>query len=83
MEGAKRFVVLAAMPQAQLDDIRHAGCWQPGNQVANLPVGMVAGRVQQRGGQFDLERFCVFNQINHCVGQRPCGGRPFKCSAAA
>ena len=64
VEGAEGFVVLAAMAQAQLDDLRNCGRRKPGDKIANLAVGVVAGGVEQRGGQLDFEGFGALDQID-------------------
>ena len=65
VEGAQGFVMLAAMAQAKLDDFVDAGFGQSCDEVANLAVGVVAGGVEQRGGQLDFEGFGVFDQIDN------------------
>ena len=64
MEGAECFVVLAAVAQAQLDDLRDASGREPGDQIANLAIGVVAGGVEQRGGQLDFKRLGALNQVH-------------------
>ena len=71
VEGAEGFVVPAAVAQAQLDDLRNARGGKAGDEVANLAVGMVAGRVEQGGGELDFEGFGAFDEIDH---GRWCGG---------
>ena len=80
VEGAQGFVVLAAMAQAQLDDFGDAGFGQRGDQVANLAVGVVAGGVEQRRGQFDFEGFGALDQIDH---RRGCDGADLASNSAA
>ncbi len=65
VEGAEGFVVAAAVAQAQLDDLVDAGFGQSGDQVADLPVGVVAGGVEQRRGQLDFKGFGAFDQVDH------------------
>ena len=64
VEGAQGFVVPAAMAQAQLDDFVDAGFGERGDQVANLAVGVVAGRVKQRRGQLDFQGLGALDQID-------------------
>jgi hypothetical protein len=64
VKGAQRFVMTAAMAQSELDDFVNARRGQRGNQISSLPVGVVAGRVEQRGRQFDFEGFGAFHQIH-------------------
>jgi len=71
MEGAEGFVVLAAVPQAQLDDFDAAGGGLAGEEVANLAVGVVAGGVEKGGGELDLERLGALDEIDERSG----GGR--------
>src|ERR1019366_2873253 len=61
---AQSFVVAAAMAQAQLDDLGDAGFGEVGDKVANLAVGVVAGGVEQRRGQFDFESLGTLDQID-------------------
>ncbi len=68
VEGTQRFVVAAAMTNAQLDDFRDAGSGEFGDEVADLAIGVVAGGVKQRRGQLDLEGFCALDQVDQwCV----------------
>src|SRR5208283_3025364 len=43
VEGAKKFVMLAAVTQAQVDDFGNARRRHFCHKIANLPVGVVAG----------------------------------------
>ena len=70
VEGAQGFVVLAAMAQAELDDFGDAGFGQRGDQVANLAVGVVAGGVEQRCGQFDFEGFGALDEVDDRARRR-------------
>ena len=82
VEGAEGFVVAAAVAQAELDDLVDAGGGQAGDEVADLAVGVVAGGVEQRGGQLDFKGFGALDQIDHCVRQA-IGGSGARSSAAA
>ena len=64
VEGAEGFVVVAAVAQAEFDDLRDSGAWKGGDYVADLTVGMMAGPVEQGGGEFDFERFGAFDEID-------------------
>ncbi len=64
VEGAESFVVPAAVPQAQLDDLGDAGGGQGRDEIANLAVGVVAGGVEQRGGELDFEGFGALDEID-------------------
>src|SRR5208283_2496639 len=58
-EGARNFVMTAAMTQAQIDDLSSLRFGQSIHNLANLPVGMVGMLVEQRGSQFHLQRVVV------------------------
>ncbi len=77
---AQRLIVLAAMAQTQLDDLGDARLGQSRNQVANLPVGVVRGRVKQRRGQLHFESFGGLDQIDD---RRPCDGAGLASSSSA
>ncbi len=64
MEGAECLVVLAAMAQAELDDLGDASGGKPGDEVANLAVGVVAGGVKERGGELDFEGLGALDEID-------------------
>ncbi len=60
-ESAQKLVVLATVAQAEVDDFVAPRLAQTFHRLANLPVGMMAMLVEQRGGEFDLEGL-VFEQ---------------------
>src|SRR5437763_12274149 len=62
MEGAQQFVVPAAMPNTQINDFIPLGRAERLHPLADLPVGIVAGRVEQGSGDFNLKRL-FFKQI--------------------
>ena len=64
MECSQRFVVSAAMAQTQLDDLGDARLGETGDQVPDLPVGVVRGGIEKRGGKFDFKRFSPLDQID-------------------
>ena len=55
-EGAQHLVMAAAMAQASIDDLAAACFADALDCLANLAIRIVAVLVQQRGGQFDLQR---------------------------
>ena len=57
------------------------GLGQAGDQIANLAVGVMAGRVEQRRGQLDFERLGALDQIDQRAPRAM--GRSFENSAAA
>ena len=67
-KGAKKLVVAAAMAGAEVDDFGDARGGEGCGEVANLAVGVVAGRVKECGGELDLERFGALDEVDHCVG---------------
>ena len=68
-ERAQHFVVLAAMTQAQIDDLAPATFARDLHGLPNLPVGMMAVLVNQRGREFDFERLFI-EQIDDGLGWR-------------
>ena len=58
-ELPRQFVVLAAMAQAEVDDLAAAGIACGFNRLANLAVGIMALAVDESGCQFDLKRIAV------------------------
>ena len=77
VEGAEGFVVLAAVAQAELDDLGDVGGGEAGDEVADLAVGVVAGPVDQRGGQFDFEGFGALDEVDDGALGRWAGLRGF------
>ena len=68
VKGAKGLIVPAAVLQAQLDDFGDAGGGQAGDEVANLAVGVVAGGVEEGGGELDFERLGALNEVDERGG---------------
>ena len=64
MEGAESLVVTAAMAEAELDDFGDSSRRQLSDQVADLSIRVVAGRVEKGCGDFDFERFGGFNKVH-------------------
>ena len=58
-EAAQHFVVLAAMAQAQIDDLAPTAFARHLHRLPNLPVGMMAVLVEQRRRNLDFERLFV------------------------
>ncbi len=71
VEGAEGLVVLAAVAEAEVDDLGDARGGKPGDEVADLAVGVVAGGVEERGGELDFEGFGALDEIDERRG----GGR--------
>jgi hypothetical protein len=65
VEGAQGLIVTAAIPQANLDNLRNTCSCQARNQIANLTVRMMARRVEQRCSQLNLKRLTPLNQVNN------------------
>ena len=66
-------------PSSMISETRAAG--SAGDDVAHLAVGMIAGRVDERGGEFDFERFGALDEIDD--GRRCARAMPLRSSAAA
>ena len=66
-ERAQYFVVLAAMPQSEVDDLAANVFACTLDRLANLSIGIMAVLVNQRSGQFHFEWFSV-EQINRGRG---------------
>src|SRR5450631_279651 len=64
VKRAKKFVVLAAVANPQLDDLRNARAWKAGHQVTNLAVRVVAGGVDKRRRKFHFKALGAFNQVH-------------------
>ena len=64
VESAKRLVVLAALPQPDFDNFQNRGVGETGQKVADLAVGVVAGGVEERGGELDFEGFGAFDELH-------------------
>src|SRR5208337_4894464 len=62
-EGTQQFVVAAAMAQAKVDDFAAARLAGRLYRFAKLPVGIMTVAVNERRGEFDLERV-IINQID-------------------
>ncbi len=62
-EGPQHFVMAAAISQPQVDDLAANLLARRLHRLPNLPVGIVAMLVDQRGRQLDLERF-FFQKID-------------------
>ena len=58
-EGAQHFIVASAMAQAQIDDLAANRIPHRLDRHANLPVGIVAMFIDQRGGQLGLQRLVI------------------------
>ncbi len=71
VEGAKSFVVAAAVAQANLDDFGDAGGGKRCDEVADLSIGVVASPVDECGGQFNFKSLGAFDEVDD--GSR--GGR--------
>jgi len=79
MEGAQGLVVTSPVAQTKFDNFRYAGFRKSGDQVANLPIGVVAGRVEQCRCQFYLQRLGAFDQIDYRSGCDGRSGEKFGC----
>ena len=67
IEGARQLIVLAAMPQAEIDEFLAPAGRKRGCAIANLAVGIMGVLIQQRGGQFHFQRI-IIQQINQRRG---------------
>ena len=65
VKDAEGLVVFAAVLQAEFDDFRNARGWKAGDYVAYLTIGVVAGPVDQGGGEFDFEGFGAFDEVDY------------------
>jgi hypothetical protein len=68
VKSTECLVVLAAMTEAEVDDFRDARGWEPGNEVTNLAVGVMAGGIEERGSDFDFEGFGALDEIDERSG---------------
>ena len=68
-EAAQHFVVLAAMAQAKVDDLAPVSLARNLQRLPDLPIGMVAVLVKQRGRDLHFERLLV-EQIDDCLRGR-------------
>ena len=64
MKGAERFVVPAAVLQAELDDFGVRAAGRPATRVAELAVGVAADGIKERRGELDFERFGALDEID-------------------
>ncbi len=80
VEGAEGLVVGAAVLEAERDDLRNLRGREAGEEVADLAVGVVAGGVEERGGELDFEGFGALDEIDERGGG---GGMSPRSSAAA
>ena len=64
VEGAKGFVVAAAVAEAEVDDFRDLGGREGGDDVADLAVAVVGGGVEEGGGQLDFEGLGALDEID-------------------
>src|SRR5438270_10930680 len=62
MEGAQQFVVPAAVANTQINDFSPLGRAERLHPLADLPVGIMAGRVEQGSSDFNFKRL-FFKQI--------------------
>ena len=58
-ELPRQLIVLSAMAQAEVDDFASAGLACGFHGLANLPVGIVALAVDERGGELDFQRIGI------------------------
>ena len=63
-EGARQLVVPAAMAEAELYDLIALRCTERGYAPLDLAIRIKAVLVQQRGGEFHLQRLVIVEQIN-------------------
>ena len=80
-EGAQHLVMLAAMAQAEIDDLAATAFARACTACANLPVGIVAVLVEQSGCQLDFERLFI-EQIDDWRGDGASGSSPSTRAAA-
>ena len=64
VEDAEGFVVFAAVAQAEFDDFRYTRGGKRCDYVAYLTVRMMAGPVDQGGGEFDFEGFRALDEVD-------------------
>ena len=62
-EGAREFVVAAAVAGAEGDEFGDAGRREGGDGALELTPGVVGFGIEERGGEFDFEGAGVFDQV--------------------
>ena len=85
-EAAQELVVASAMLCAEVDQLGYARGAERGDVAAELAVGEVAVRIEERCGQLDLEGLVVVEQVDDwswidglALHQLGCGGGEFAC----
>ena len=57
--GARDLVEPAAMAQSQIDDLAALRVAHARDHFANLPIGVMRVLIEQRGGEFDVQRLVI------------------------
>ena len=68
-KATQQLVVAAAMAHAEVDNLSPLRLAQSGDAIPYLPEGIMAGAIEQRGGDLGFERRAALDQVNHrrCV----------------
>ena len=70
-EGTRQLIMATAMARAEQEQLLAPRRIERSNVVANLAVGIVAGAVEQRGDDFNLDRFALRAVVRlHQVDER-------------
>ena len=67
-EATEELVMAAAMLGTEANELRAARFGKGGDPVAELAIGVMAVRIEQRGSQLNVERLAVLDQVDDGSG---------------